>query len=139
MAGTPAPAGTTTVLVIDDDPDIGLVLSSLFRRIGVRTVVARDGRDALGLVAEVAPQLVVLDLGLPDVDGLDLLPKLREMTDASVLLLSARAHDDDRAAGLRRGADDYVTKPFTNADLLGRCLALLGRGQVTSGRGGMPA
>jgi DNA-binding response OmpR family regulator len=119
------------VLVVDDDADIGVVLRSLLQRAGLRSVVTRTAQQALDALSGVSPDLVVLDLSLPDMDGLELLPHLRRLSPAPVLLLSARARDEDRAAGLGRGADDYVTKPFDNADLVSRCLALVERAPAT--------
>jgi DNA-binding response OmpR family regulator len=115
------------VLVVDDDDDIRTVLSEVLRRADLDVMDAATGRDALRRAFEDRPDVVVLDLGLPDLDGMEVLRRLRDMTDLPVLVLTARGLERDKVDGLLLGADDYVTKPFSNAEIVARVLALLRR------------
>src|SRR3954454_20037498 len=107
-----------SVLVVDDEPTIGEVVSAYLRRAGYDTRVAADGHAALAAVAERAPDLIVLDLMLPGVDGLEAWPRVR--ANSAVTLLTAGGDESSRVTGLRRGADDYVVKPFSPAELVAR-------------------
>lgn len=115
------------VLVVEDDPDVAEVLRVLFTRAGYRVTNSPDGRSALRSAYQQRPDLVVLDIGLPEMDGWLVLERLRELTDVPVLVLTARDHEAEKVRGLRSGADDYLTKPFHNAELLARVEALLRR------------
>jgi DNA-binding response OmpR family regulator len=117
------------VLVVDDEPTIGDVVSRYLRRAGYDTHVAATGRDALSRAGSDRPDVVVLDLMLPDVDGLEVMRRLRaqDRKRAAIILLTARGEESDRIAGLRLGADDYVVKPFSPAELVARVDALLRR------------
>jgi DNA-binding response OmpR family regulator len=115
------------VLVVDDDQDIRTVLQGVLQRAGFEVRSADTARGAMRTLFETPVDLVVLDLGLPDLDGLDVLARIREMTDIPVLLLTARAREDDKVSGLLAGADDYLTKPFGNRELVARCISLLRR------------
>ena len=115
------------ILVVEDDPDIALALATLLRREGHDVTRAGDGVVALRVAYEVHPQLVVLDIGLPRLDGWGVLSRIRELSDIPVLLLTAAGRDEDKVRGLRGGADDYLTKPFNNAELLARIEGLLRR------------
>lgn len=115
------------ILAVEDEPDIELALGMLFRRAGYDFVSAADGRSGLRLVHEQRPDLVVLDIGLPGLDGWSVLERLRDIADVPVLLLTAHGHEIDKVRGLRAGADDYLTKPFANTELLARVEALLRR------------
>ncbi|WP_329117256.1 response regulator transcription factor [Streptomyces sp. NBC_01465] len=117
----------TTVLVVEDDPDVALVLSALFRRSGWNTVHADDGRSALRMLHETKPDVMVLDVGLPGLNGWQVLERVRDMSDLPVLMLTAHGHESERVRGLRAGADDYLTKPFSNPELVARIEALLRR------------
>ncbi len=125
-----APAGK--VLVVDDDDDIRTVLAEVLRRADLDVVVAATGREALRRAFEDRPDLVVLDLGLPDLDGMEVLSRLRDMSDLPVLVLTARGLERDKVDGLLLGADDYVTKPFSNAEIVARAIALLRRAGPTT-------
>jgi DNA-binding response OmpR family regulator len=133
MSGTIAPVtgpqSRGTILVVDDEPTIADVVSRYLRRAGFATAVAGDGLDALRLADERRPVLVVLDLMLPGLDGLEVLRRLRagEHARTAVILLTARGEEDDRVVGLRSGADDYMVKPFSPAELLARIDAVLRR------------
>ena len=116
-----------SVLVVDDEPTIGLVVSRYLERAGYSTRVAGDGLEALRLASEEAPDLVVLDIMLPGIDGLEVMRRLQERDRMSVILLTAKGEPSDRIVGLRRGADDYVVKPFTPGELVARVDAVLRR------------
>jgi two-component system KDP operon response regulator KdpE len=115
----------TSVLVIDDDPAIlrTLSINLIARDYEVRT--AQGGRSALRQVAERLPDVVLLDLGLPDVDGVAVLTRLRSFTQIPIVVLSARHESDDKVEALDLGADDYVTKPFGMEELMARLRAVL--------------
>ncbi|MGB3762257.1 MAG: response regulator transcription factor [Ornithinimicrobium sp.] len=115
------------VLVVEDDPDISLVLTMLLKRHGHQVTSASDGPTALRSAHEMRPQLVVLDIGLPGMDGWGVLSRIRGVSDVPVMLLTAAGRDEDKVRGLRGGADDYLTKPFHNAELLARIDGLLRR------------
>jgi two-component system response regulator ResD len=128
MAGvTEAPHGT--ILVVDDEATIVEVVSRYLERAGYETLAAGDGQEALRLAARLDPDLVVLDLMLPEIDGLEVMRRLHEGggKPLPVILLTARGEESDRLIGLRRGADDYVVKPFSPAELVARVDAVLRR------------
>ena len=116
-----------SVLVVDDEPTIAEVVARYLQRAGYETRVAGDGSQALGLAGAERPDLVVLDLMLPGMDGLEVMRRLRERAPVSVILLTARGEPTDRVIGLRLGADDYVVKPFSPAELVARVDAVLRR------------
>jgi two-component system response regulator ResD len=116
-----------SVLVVDDEPTITHVVSRYLERAGYATRVAGDGAEALRLAAIERPDLVVLDLMLPGLDGLEVMRRLQERERVSVILLTAKGEAADRIAGLRQGADDYVVKPFLPAELVARVDAVLRR------------
>ena len=122
-------AGRRTVLVVDDEPTITEVVSRYLERAGYAAATAADGLEAIRLAEAEAPDLVVLDLMLPEVDGLQVLRRLREGERARtpVILLTAKGEQDDKLAGLRGGADDYVVKPFSPRELVARVDAVLRR------------
>jgi two-component system, OmpR family, response regulator ResD len=126
----PAPQSEprASVLVVDDEPTIGEVVARYLERAGYRTRVAGDGPQALALCAQSPPDLVVLDIMLPGIDGLEVMRRLREREGAPrVILLTARGREAERIVGLRRGADDYVVKPFSPGELVARVEAVLRR------------
>lgn len=116
-----------TVLIIDDEPQIRRIVRTALQAPSTRIVEAKDGVSALDLAATERPQLVVLDLGLPDMPGTELCARLRQSTRAPILVLSARHSDTEKVALLDAGADDYVTKPFSTSELQARVRALLRR------------
>jgi two-component system KDP operon response regulator KdpE len=116
------------VLVVDDDPQLSRALRITLRAAGYEVVNAADGRTALHEAAAEHPDLVILDLGLPDLDGTEVLAGLRPWFTGPVLVLSARVDSHDKIAALDAGADDYVSKPFDMGELLARLRALLRRG-----------
>jgi DNA-binding response OmpR family regulator len=116
-----------SILVVDDEPTITDVVSRYLERAGYRTRIAGDGADALRIAGESRPDLVVLDLMMPGMDGLEVMRRLREHERVSVILLTAKGEHTDRIIGLRLGADDYVVKPFSPAELVARVDAVLRR------------
>jgi DNA-binding response OmpR family regulator len=116
-----------TVLVVEDDPDIGKLIMLLLRRAGLPGELRTDGASGLAAVEQLRPDLLVLDVGLPILDGWEVLARVRSMPGPRlpVLLLSAHAQDTDRAQGRRMGADEFVLKPFSNDELVARLAALL--------------
>lgn len=117
----------TFVLAVDDDPAILRTLSINLRARGYDVETAGDGRSALQIVDERMPDVVILDLGLPDLDGVAVLKRLRAYAQVPVVVLSARHESDDKVEALDEGADDYVTKPFDMEELLARVRAAMRR------------
>ena len=115
-----------SVLVVDDEPTIGEVVSTYLERAGYETRLAADGYEALEAVAKRRPDLIVLDLMLPGIDGLEVMRRVRDRSTA-IILLTAKGEESDRVIGLRLGADDYVVKPFSPAELVARVDAVLRR------------
>lgn len=120
----------TSVLAVDDDPAILRTLTINLRARSYEVRTAADGRSALQIVAEEEPDVIILDLGLPDMDGVAVLRQLRSARQTPVVVLSARQESDDIVEALDEGADDYVTKPFGMEELLARVRTALRRGQV---------
>jgi DNA-binding response OmpR family regulator len=116
-----------TILVVDDEPSISEVVGIYLRRAGYQVAVARDGQEALDALEKDPPDLVVLDLMLPEVDGLEITRRLRAGGDTPIIMLTARREEADRIAGLEMGADDYVVKPFSPQELVSRVKAVLRR------------
>jgi DNA-binding response OmpR family regulator len=124
--------GECTVLVVDDEPMLRNLLSRLLRMEGYEVLEAEDGQTALDVVAKEKPDLVLLDVMMPARDGLDVLGDLRKSSDIPVILVSALAEEADRVIGLKMGADDYVTKPFSAAELSARVESVLRRAAMRS-------
>ena len=118
-----------TVLVVDDEPTIRDVVSRYLVRAGYETVVAATGQEAIRQAGRDRPDVVILDLMLPDVDGLEVMRRLRQQdrSRTAIVLLTARGEESDRVVGLRLGADDYVVKPFSPIELVARVDAMLRR------------
>jgi two-component system KDP operon response regulator KdpE len=117
------------ILVVEDDPQIRRVLATSLQANGYRVHGAESGRQALELAARHQPELIILDLGLPDVDGLDLIGDLRTRATQEILVLSARGSEEVKVRALDRGADDFLTKPFGLPELLARVRVALRRGR----------
>ncbi|TMD60770.1 MAG: response regulator transcription factor [Chloroflexi bacterium] len=115
------------VLVVDDEPKITQLVRDYLERGGFAVTTASDGTSALALARSERPDLVILDLGLPDKDGLDVTRALRRDSSIPLIVLTARAEESDRLVGLELGADDYVTKPFSPKELVARVRAVLRR------------
>jgi DNA-binding response OmpR family regulator len=122
-----------SVLVVDDDPDVRTLVTTLLGRAGYLVAEAEDGRAALKALYGQRPDLVVLDVNMPDLDGWGTLERIRELSDVPVIMLSARNEELEKVRALRAGADDYVTKPFGRQELLARVETVLRR----AGGGGM--
>jgi len=117
------------VLVIDDEPALARALAVNLRAAGWQVETAHDGSSGLAAAADFHPDVVLLDLGLPDLDGTEVIAGLRGWTTVPIVVLSARQHGDDKVEALDLGADDYVTKPFAMNELMARLRAAVRRGQ----------
>src|SRR5262249_7818346 len=115
----------TRILIVDDEPNILATVSPLLRARGYEVLSAMSGRAAIDAVERDKPDLVVLDLGLPDLDGVEVCRRIRSSSGAPILVLSARGAEGDKVNALDAGADDYVTKPFGSEELLARIRASL--------------
>ena len=119
-----------TVLIVDDEQDVRHVLRVVLQRAGHEVIEASNGAEALARLRATAPDVVVLDVLMPGENGFSVLARIRDVTDVPVLMLTARAAEADKLRGLGGGADDYVTKPFSNAELVARVGVLLRRRQA---------
>jgi DNA-binding response OmpR family regulator len=118
-----------TILIADDEPDLRQMLKAYLEAEGFAVVVASDGPDAILSARRESPDLIVLDVGMPGIDGFEVLQKIRTGSDVPVIMLTARSEETDRVIGLTAGADDYVTKPFSPRELSARIKAVLRRGR----------
>jgi len=119
------------ILIVEDEPSIAEVVHLYLRRAGYQVNVVQDGKAALETLAQHIPDLVVLDLMLPKVDGLSITRWIRDRSDVPIIMLTARRNEADRIAGLEMGADDYVVKPFSPQELVSRVRAVLRRTRST--------
>ena len=124
-------SGAVRVLVVDDEANLVELVQGYLEREGYRVLTAGDGNTALALIHDERPDLIVLDLMLPGLDGLEVCRRLRQFSDAYVLMLTARAEEVDKVVGLAVGADDYLTKPFSPRELVARVKAMLRRPRST--------
>jgi DNA-binding response OmpR family regulator len=122
-------AGVATVLVVDDEPRIVQLVRDYLEHAGFKVLTASDGPTAIRTAAGGRPDLIILDLGLPGVDGLDVTRSLRRDGQVPIIMLTARTDESDKLVGLELGADDYVTKPFSPKELVARVRAVLRRAQ----------
>jgi DNA-binding response OmpR family regulator len=116
-----------TILVVDDEPKIVQIARDYLERAGFGVVAASDGRSVLPMVKSAKPDLIVLDLALPGMDGLDVTRALRKESEIPIIMLTARDDEADRLVGLELGADDYIVKPFSPKELVARVRAVLRR------------
>jgi DNA-binding response OmpR family regulator len=121
--------GLKKILVIEDEERIVTLVRAYLERAGYRVLAAYDGKAGLELFYRERPALVILDLMLPEVDGLDLARRIRQESDVPLIMLTARAEEADRVTGLELGADDYITKPFSLRELVARVRAVLRRAE----------
>src|SRR6185295_7854066 len=124
-----------TILGVDDEPQIRRVVKNAFRATGAKVLEAATGREGIDRAAAERPDLIILDLGLPDITGAEVCHEVRKWSRAPILVLSARHSDEEKVALLDAGADDYVTKPFSTPELEARARALLRRMPSASGSG----
>jgi DNA-binding response OmpR family regulator len=122
-----AAADAQTVLVVEDEASIASFVAMYLRNAGFDVQVAPNGRDALAKAENGSPALIVLDLMLPDIDGIEVCRRLRHTSDVPILMLTARDEDVDKIVGLEVGADDYLTKPFNPRELVARVKSILRR------------
>jgi DNA-binding response OmpR family regulator len=122
-----AQAGTTSVLVVEDESSIASFVALYLKNAGYTVRTVANGSDALTQVASDSPALIVLDLMLPDIDGIEVCRRIRKSSDVPILMLTARDEDVDKIIGLEVGADDYLTKPFNPRELVARVKSILRR------------
>lgn len=115
------------ILVVDDEPKIVQLARDYLEHAGFGVLAARDGKSALSVARASKPDLIILDLGLPNVDGLDVTRTLRKESNVPIIMLTARTEESDKLVGLELGADDYITKPFSPKELVARVRAVLRR------------
>ena len=115
------------ILVVDDEPSVTQLLAYNLRKAGYDPLIAADGREALRLAGSAHPDLILLDLMIPEIDGLEVCRELRKASGVPIIMLTARGEEIDRVVGLELGADDYVSKPFSVRELLARIKAVLRR------------
>ena len=120
------------ILVVEDEKSISRFITAILDNNGYEAVQARTGTEALSMISSHCPDLVILDLGLPDMDGLEILRSLRTWSSIPVVVVSARYHEQDKVAALDLGADDYLTKPFGTGELLARVRAAIRHTRTTS-------
>jgi len=123
------------VLVVEDDEDVRALVRTVLERAGMNVIEAADGREGLRKFYEMKPRLVVLDVRMPELDGWEVLKRIRELSQVPVLMLTVDASELDKVRGLRQGADDYVTKPFGHQELIARIEAILRRAGETGSEG----
>jgi two-component system alkaline phosphatase synthesis response regulator PhoP len=124
-----------TVLVVEDELKIARLVRDYLHQAGFAVLEAADGVSALSLARSEKPDMVVLDLGLPEMDGLDVTRRLRATSSVPIIMLTARSEESDRIVGLELGADDYIVKPFSPKELVARIRAVLRRADATLGGG----
>ncbi len=127
-----------TILVVDDEPKIVQLARDYLEHAGFAVLVAYDGKTAQVIARSAQPELVVLDLGLPDIDGLDVARSLRKTSNIPIIMLTARSEETDKLIGLELGADDYVTKPFSPKELVARVRAVLRRAETAAAGAAAP-
>ena len=122
-------AGTdpTRILIVDDEANLAELVQGYLEREGYQVLTASDGVSAVAIARETQPDLIVLDLMLPGIDGLEVCRRIRQFSDAYIVMLTARAEEVDKVVGLSVGADDYLTKPFSPRELVARVQAMLRR------------
>ena len=121
------------ILVVEDEKSISHFISAILTSNGYEAMQARTGQEALSMISSHCPDLIILDLGLPDMDGMDILRQLRSWSSLPVVVVSARSHERDKVTALDLGADDYLTKPFGTDELLARVRTAIRHTRTTSG------
>lgn len=133
-AGPAVPMKKPMALIVEDEPHIASILTAYLERDGLRAQIAQDGTQALQLFRHLRPDIVLLDISLPGMDGLDVLRAIRDEGQTPVIMVSAMVDDVDKLLALRLGADDYVSKPFNPPEVVARIRAVLRRTQVQHGK-----
>ena len=123
------------ILVVEDEKNIGNFIDTILSANGYDTIVARSGSEAYSIVTSHCPDLIILDLGLPDMDGIQIIKLVRDWTMLPIIVVSARTHERDKIQALDMGADDYITKPFSTGELLARIRTALRHKLVNSSNG----
>ena len=131
---SPQRLGGSKILVIEDEPDIARAVVALLERSGYQVVLSADGHAGLRMLHSARPDLVLLDIGLPGMDGWNVLERIRDLTTVPILLVTARSMEGDKVRGLQAGADDYLTKPFSNRELVARVDAHLRRSSTETSK-----
>jgi DNA-binding response OmpR family regulator len=127
-------SGSATVLVVEDEKDLARMVQAYLERAGYDVQLAHTGPDAVAQARAADPAVIVLDLGLPELDGIEACRQVRTFSDCYVLMLTARDDEMDKVIGLSVGADDYITKPFSPRELVARVQAVLRRPRLSAGR-----
>ena len=130
-------SGKGQVLIVEDDSAILSLMCRVLEANGYETVTVQSGREAISLIASHCPDVVILDLGLPDIDGMEVLAQLREWSQMPVVVVSARTDEKEKVRALDAGADDYVTKPFGSSELLARIRTAIRHARSTGGNAGI--
>lgn len=120
------------VLIVEDDKNIGTFIQTILEANNYEVMLATSGRDAYSLITSRCPDIVLLDLGLPDMDGMDILKEIRAWSSMPIIVVSARTHETDKVEALDMGADDYISKPFGTSELLARIRASIRRFRGTN-------
>ena len=123
------------ILIVEDEKSIAHFISTILTTNGYETILAKTGTEAMTMLSSHCPDLVILDLGLPDMDGIEVLRSLRGWSSLPVVVVSARTHENDKVEALDLGADDYLTKPFGTAELLARVRTAIRHTRTTSPTG----
>lgn len=123
------------IAIVEDDPDIARIIEQIFLDFGFRTVWCRSAGDLLRRLRSLQPDLCIIDLGLPDMDGLDVMQRVRGQSACGIVILTGRAHVSDRVMGLELGADDYILKPFEPRELVARVRSILRRRESALSQG----
>ena len=121
------------ILVVEDDPSVRNLMVATLKANDYKYIVADNGESAVANAASHNPDIVLLDLGLPDIDGIEVIKRIRSWSNMPIVVISARSEDDDKISALDAGADDYVTKPFSVAELLARVRVMKRRIDATAG------
>ena len=122
-----SPETAKVIAIVEDDPDVARIIEQVLTEFGFATAWCRSGGDLLRRLRSISPDLCIIDLGLPDMDGIEAMQRVRAQTPCGILILTGRAHISDRVMGLELGADDYVLKPFEPRELVARVRSILRR------------
>jgi DNA-binding response OmpR family regulator len=120
------------IVIVEDDPDVARIIEQVLADFGFRTTWCRSASDLLRRLRSLAPDLCIIDLGLPDMDGIEVMQRVRAQSGCGIVILTGRAHVSDRVMGLELGADDYVLKPFEPRELVARVRSILRRRETVS-------